>query len=113
ADQHPGLADGLTKLPEGIAVEGMEAFAPRRADRMELLLDTVPAAGMVLAGPPEQIRARAAELVKTSDEFLRASWVNAAAGGQAPIDLGESAFRPITAVREAAGGLGLPRWTIP
>ncbi|HEY1918045.1 MAG TPA: transcription-repair coupling factor [Streptosporangiaceae bacterium] len=112
ADEHPGLADVLTKLAEGIAVEGMEAFAPVLADRMELLLDHVPAAGMVLACDPERIRTRAAELVKTSDEFLQASWVNAAAGGQSPIDLGESAFRPITAVREAAGELGVPWWTI-
>ena len=43
ADTHPALADVLGKLAEGIAVEGMEAFAPVLADRMELLLDYVPA----------------------------------------------------------------------
>ncbi|HLN69367.1 MAG TPA: transcription-repair coupling factor, partial [Streptosporangiaceae bacterium] len=42
ADTHPALADILGKLAEGIAVEGMEAFAPVLADRMELLLDYVP-----------------------------------------------------------------------
>src|SRR5580693_3944483 len=35
---HPGLSDVLGKLADGIAVEGMEAFAPVLAERMELLL---------------------------------------------------------------------------
>jgi transcription-repair coupling factor (superfamily II helicase) len=109
---HPGLSDVLGKLADGIAVEGMEAFAPVLAERMELLLDHVPASGCVLACDPERIRTRAGELVRTSEEFLQASWVNAAAGGQAPIDLGESAFRPITEVRASANRLGLPWWTL-
>ena len=88
AEEHPGLAEVLGKLAEGVAVEGMEAFAPALAERMELLLDHVPAGGRVLACDPERIRTRAAELVRTSQEFLDASWVNAAAGGRAPIDLG-------------------------
>jgi transcription-repair coupling factor (superfamily II helicase) len=112
AIQHPGLSDILGKLADGITVEGMEAFAPVLAERMELLLDYVPAGGCVLACDPERIRARAAELVRTSQEFLEASWVNAAAGGEAPIDLGAAAFRPITEVRSAAGVAELPWWTI-
>ena len=112
ADAHPGLSDVLGKLADGITVEGMEAFAPVLAERMELLLDYVPAGGCVLACDPERIRARAAELVSTSQEFLEASWVNAAAGGEVPIDLGAAAFRPITEVRRAAGAAGLTWWTI-
>ncbi len=109
---YPGLSDILGKLADGITVEGMEAFAPVLAERMELLLDYVPAGGLVLACDPERIRARAAELVRTSQEFLDASWVNAAAGGEVPIDLGAAAFRPITEVRSAAGAAALPWWTI-
>ena len=112
ADAHPALADILGKLAEGIPVEGMEAFAPVLADRMELLLDYVPAGGIVLACDPERIRARADDLVRTSQEFLEASWVSAAAGGEAPIDLGSSAFQPIARIRAAAAALGLPWWTI-
>ena len=82
ADTHPALADTLGKLAEGITVEGMEAFAPVLADRMELLLDYVPAGGIVLACDPERVRARADELVRTSQEFLEASWVNAAMRGR-------------------------------
>jgi transcription-repair coupling factor (superfamily II helicase) len=112
ADTHPALGDTLGKLAEGIAVEGMEAFAPVLADRMELLVDYVPAGGIVLACDPERVRARAEDLARTSQEFLEASWVNAAAGGEAPIDLGAAAFQPIERVRAAAAALGLPWWTI-
>ena len=45
AAEHPGLADVLGKLADGITVEGMEAFAPVLAERMDLLLDYVPAGG--------------------------------------------------------------------
>ena len=112
ADTHPALADVLGKLAEGIAVEGMEAFAPVLAERMELLVDYLPAGGLVLACDPERVRARAEELVRTSQEFLEASWVNAAAGGEAPVDLGPAAFQPIERVHAAAAALGLPWWTI-
>ena len=116
AHEWPGLSEVLSKLAEGITVEGMEAFAPVLADRMDLLLDYVPPGGLVLACDPERIRARAAELVSTSQEFLEASWVNAAAGGDVPIDLGHelggAAFRPITEVRTAAQAAGLPWWTV-
>jgi transcription-repair coupling factor (superfamily II helicase) len=112
AGRHPGLSDVLGKIADGIAVEGMEAFAPVLADRMELLLDYVPDGGLVLACDPERIRARAAELVSTSQEFLEASWVNAAAGGEVPIDLGAAAFRSITEVREVAESARLPWWTV-
>jgi transcription-repair coupling factor (superfamily II helicase) len=112
AAAHPGLSDILGKLADGITTEGMEAFAPVLAERMELLLDYVPAGGCVLACDPERIRARAADLVATSQEFLAASWVSAAVGGQAPIDLGAAAFRPIAEIRAAASDLDLPWWTI-
>jgi len=112
AHEWPGLSDVLGKIADGITVEGMEAFAPVLAERMELLLDYVPPGGCVLACDPERIRARAAELVSTSQEFLEASWVNAAAGGEVPIDLGAAAFRPITEVRGVAEAAGLPWWTV-
>ncbi len=112
AEEYPGLAEILAKLADGITVEGMEAFAPVLADRMELLLDHVPPGGLVLACDPERIRARADDLVRTSQEFLDASWVNAAGGGQAPIDLGAAAFQPLPGVRAAARHLGIGWWTV-
>ena len=112
AEEYPGLAEILGKLADGITVEGMEAFAPVLAGRMELLLDHVPPGGVVLACDPERIRARADDLVRTSQEFLDASWVNAAGGGQAPIDLGAAAFQPLPEVRAAAQHLGIGWWTV-
>jgi transcription-repair coupling factor (superfamily II helicase) len=112
ADAHPALVDILGKLAEGITVEGMEAFAPVLADRMELLVDYVPRGGIVLACDPERVRARAEELLRTSQEFLEASWVSAAVGGDVPIDLGSAAFQPIAVIRAAAAAAGLPWWTI-
>ena len=112
AEDHPGLAEILGNLADGIAVEGMEAFAPVLAERMDLLLDHMPPGGLVLACDPERIWARADDLVRTSQEFLDASWVNAAAGGQAPIDLGAAAFQPLPEVRAAARRLGIAWWTV-
>jgi transcription-repair coupling factor (superfamily II helicase) len=108
----PGLGEVLSKLADGITVEGMEALAPTLCEKMELLLDYVPAGGIVAACDPERIRARAADLVSTSQEFLDASWVNAAAGGVVPIDLGGAAFQPIADVRKSATDLDIPWWTI-
>jgi transcription-repair coupling factor (superfamily II helicase) len=112
AAEYPGLGDVLGKLADGITVEGMEAFAPMLADRMELLLDSLPKGAVVVSCDPERIRTRAADLVRTSQEFLEASWVNAAVGGQVPIDLGGAAFRPVTDVRRSATDLGIKWWSI-
>jgi transcription-repair coupling factor (superfamily II helicase) len=112
AGEHPALAEVLDQIADGAAVEGMEAFAPVLADRMELLLDVLPEGSSVVVCDPERIRTRAAELVSTGQEFLEASWVNAAAGGEAPIDLGGAAYRSLEEVRDHASGLGLPWRTI-
>ncbi|HEX4292056.1 MAG TPA: hypothetical protein VH021_24230, partial [Trebonia sp.] len=112
AAKHPGLSEILGKIADGITVEGMEAFSSVLADRMDLLLDHLPLGGVVLACDPERIRTRAIELVATSQEFLEASWASAASGGEAPVDLGGSAFQPIEKIREAAVELGVAWWTL-
>jgi transcription-repair coupling factor (superfamily II helicase) len=111
AAQHPSLVDILDRLADGDAVEGMEAFSPVLADHMELLLDLLPKGSHVFVCDPERIRTRSAELVATSQEFLEASWVTAAAGGEAPIDLGAAAYKSLEEVRERAGELSIPWWT--
>src|ERR1700729_2522725 len=112
ADQHPAVSDILGKIADGITVEGMEAFASVLADQMELLVDLLPLGGVLVACDPERIRTRAMELVSTSQEFLEASWASAAGGGEAPIDLGGSAFQPIGTIREHTAELGIPWWTL-
>ena len=61
---------------------------------------------------PEKVRTRAHDLVRTSQEFLEASWQTAATGGVAPVDLGAAAYRSLTDVREHAGAIGLPWWSL-
>ncbi|MEU1724118.1 transcription-repair coupling factor [Actinomadura sp. ATCC 39365] len=112
AQEHPALAEVLDQLSDGIPVEGMEAFAPVLAGEMDLLLDHLPVRSAVFVCDPERIRGRAEELVRTSQEFLEASWINAAAGGEAPIDLGAAAFRTLEDIRGHADALGQPWWTM-
>ncbi|MET8864215.1 transcription-repair coupling factor [Nonomuraea sp. NPDC004580] len=112
AEEHPALAEVLDQLADGTPVEGMEAFAPVLAGEMDLLLDHLPVRSAVFVCDPERIRGRAEELVRTSQEFLEASWINAAAGGEAPIDLGAAAFRSLEEIREHADALGQPWWTM-
>ncbi|MEU8000114.1 transcription-repair coupling factor [Catellatospora sp. NPDC049111] len=114
AADHPALEEMLTKLAEGIPVEGMESLSPalhHGRDSMQLLLDCVPGDTLVLLADPERIRTRAHDLVRTSEEFLEASWAAAAVGGKAPIDLGAAAFKTLAEVRGHAAALDLPWWT--
>ncbi|MFW3170528.1 transcription-repair coupling factor [Geodermatophilus sp. CPCC 206100] len=112
AVEHPGLLEILGKLAEGIAVEGMESLTPALVEGdLQLLTDLVPAGTHVLVCDPERVRSRAADLVRTAEEFLAASWATAAEAGEAPLDLGGTSYRDLADVETAARGRGLPWWT--
>ncbi|RBM10645.1 transcription-repair coupling factor [Prauserella sp. PE36] len=111
ADAH--LAEMLTKLADGIPCEGMEALIPVLCEgELELLTDAMPEGAHVVLTDPEKIRARAGDLVRTGQEFLEASWMSAAGGGAAPIDLGASAYRSLSEVRTHAADTGRKWWTL-
>ena len=116
AEELPGVADMLLKVAEGIAVEGMESLGPALVDGMESILDVLPDGSGVVLLDPERVRARAHDLVSTSEEFLQASWANAAAGNAVPIDLegvlGTASHWTLAEAREHALDLGLPWWTV-
>ncbi|MQA06068.1 MAG: transcription-repair coupling factor [Streptosporangiales bacterium] len=112
AAEHPELAEMLEPLAEGVAVEGMEALAPALVGDLVLLLDELPAGTHVVLCDPERVRTRAHDLVRTSEEFLQASWAAAAGGGKAPVDLGSASLRSIAEVREHALALGIPWWSV-
>ncbi|MCP2168764.1 transcription-repair coupling factor [Goodfellowiella coeruleoviolacea] len=116
APQHQAdaqLAEMLDKLAGGVPCEGMEALIPALCeDELQLLTDALPAGAHVLLAEPEKIQARAADLVRTGQEFLEASWMAAAGGGNAPIDLGASAYRDLAEVAEAAQAGDHPWWTL-
>ncbi len=115
------LVEMLDKLSAGIPVEGMEALLPLlQPGELQLLTEVLPRQTHVLLCDPEKIRTRATDLVRTGQEFLEASWTAASLGGAAPIDtsvlggsdLGASAYRSLTQVRENAEAQGRPWWTI-
>ncbi|WP_404391936.1 transcription-repair coupling factor [Humibacillus xanthopallidus] len=116
ADQLPGVSEMLAKVAEGIAVEGMESLAPALVEGMESVLDVLPASTVVLLADPERIRRRAHDLVATSDEFLEASWANAAAGNQVPVDLqsllGGASYWTLAQVRAHATAHDRSWWTL-
>ncbi|GAA4612474.1 transcription-repair coupling factor [Saccharopolyspora hordei] len=116
AEQHQTdshLAEMLGTIAGGAPVEGMEALIPALCEgEMQLLTDLLPAGTHVVLADPEKIHARAADLVRTGQEFLEASWMVAADGGQAPIDLGASAYRSLAEVAEHTVSLGLPWWPL-
>ena len=110
--QHPELGELLEPISLGNPVEGMEALAPVLVDELRLVLAEFPADTSVLVVDPEKVRARAADLVATSEEFLAASWAAAAGGGKAPVDLGSASLRSLEEVREFAAELGMPWWSL-
>jgi transcription-repair coupling factor (superfamily II helicase) len=112
AGRLPGLAEVLERIADGQPVEGMESLAPALVDGMSLLVDELPAGAHVIVCEPERVRSRAADLLRTSREFLDASWATAASGGAAPVDLGAAAYRSLGEVREHALAAGVPWWTI-
>jgi transcription-repair coupling factor (superfamily II helicase) len=107
------LAEMLTKLAEGIPSEGMEALIPALLPgEMQLLTDVAPAGTHVVVTDPEKVRARAHDLVRTGQEFLEASWMAAAGGGTAPIDLGASSYWSLADVATHARDTDRPWWTL-
>jgi transcription-repair coupling factor (superfamily II helicase) len=115
----PGpVAQLLEKVSAGIPAEGMESLIPVLAgEELSLLTDAMPPGSHVLLADPERIRTRAADLVRTGQEFLEASWMVAAGGGAAPVDvaaldLSASAYRSLAEVAEHARASGLSWWTL-
>jgi transcription-repair coupling factor (superfamily II helicase) len=114
------VGDMLAKLASGIPVDGMEALLPvlRPGDHV-LLTDQLAEGTPVLLCDPEKVRTRAADLIKTGQEFLEAAWSTAALGSGedsiAPIDLtslGASGFLDLDDVHAAAVAAGHPWWTL-
>ncbi|WP_177238752.1 transcription-repair coupling factor [Pseudonocardia ammonioxydans] len=107
------LRELLEKLAEGIPDEGMESLIPALVGaEMQVLTDLLPAGSRVLVADPQRIRTRCADLVRTGQEFLEASWLATGAGGEAPIDVSGSAYRGLTTTLEHATGSGRPVVTL-
>ena len=108
----PELSELLDPISRGEAVEGMESLAPVLVDELTLVLHELPDGAHIVLCDPERVRTRAVDLVRTSAEFLEASWAAAAGGGKAPVDLGSASLRDLADVQAEAAALGLPWWGI-
>ena len=118
------IVEMLTKLAEGMPVDGMEALIPALitstgspSEAMQLLTQVLPDGSRVLVLDPEKVRTRAADLERTGAEFLDASWNAAAIGADGPVkidgvDLQASAYRPVSEVQEATVDAGRAWWTV-
>jgi transcription-repair coupling factor (superfamily II helicase) len=114
------VGDMLAKLASGIPVDGMEALMPvLGAAELTPLTSHLPAGTPLLVCDPEKVRTRAADLIKTGQDFLEAAWSTAALGSGedsiAPIDLtslGASGFLDLDDVHAAAVAAGHPWWTL-
>jgi len=91
-DEYLAAAEMLEKISEGIAFEGMESLIPLLIDETETLLSRMPANTQILFIDEQRIRSRAADLLATNEEFLNASWSNAALGGIAPLHDGAGTY---------------------
>ncbi|RPF19967.1 transcription-repair coupling factor [Myceligenerans xiligouense] len=114
----PGAAEMLEKLADGSPAEGMESLAPLLVDHMVPVLDLVPDDALLLLNESERVRRRAHDLVATTQEFLEAAWVGAAAGGSVPLsgeggaDLSAASFATLAEARAVAARRGLGWWTL-
>src|SRR3954452_6888787 len=90
----------------------MEALAPVLVDDLALVLHELPPGAHVVVCDPERVRTRAADLVRTSQEFLDASWAVATGGGKAPVDLAAASLQGLDEVQAAARAIGVPWWGI-
>jgi len=112
-ENNPPLRELLEHLSQGIPAEGMESLIPALVGaELQLLTDLLPSGALVLVADPERVRTRSADLVRTGQEFLEASWFAAGMGGGAPIDVGASAYRDLVDVLEHATATGRPVVTL-
>ncbi|MDN5899640.1 MAG: DEAD/DEAH box helicase, partial [Brachybacterium sp.] len=112
AEELPGVRDLLLRIADGIAADGMESLSPVLVGEMEQVADALPSGARFLVLDPEKARARADELVATTEEFLAAAWSSAAAGGGLPIDVGAASFVPLSEAKGHAREGGRPWFSL-
>jgi transcription-repair coupling factor (superfamily II helicase) len=77
---YPELLEMTNKIAEGIYVTGMESLIGALHPEMSQFLDFLDDQYEVMLLEEERIKNRTLDLIKTSEEFLEASWSNAALG---------------------------------
>ncbi len=91
-DSLPAAAQLLEKISEGMSFEGMESLIPLLIDETETIISRMPPNTQVIFIDEERIKSRASDLLATNEEFLNASWSNAAHGAVTPIHDGSGTY---------------------
>jgi transcription-repair coupling factor (superfamily II helicase) len=91
-EKFPAAKEVLDRIAQGIVTEGMESLIPLLIDdQLSILERTLPNTEVIFLDQ-ERIRSRSADLLATNQEFLAASWSNAAVGGVTPLHDGDGTF---------------------
>ena len=112
AERAPGIAQMCANLAEGVAVEGMESLAPLLSGHMATLVELLPSGTQIIVSEPERVKARAADVMRTAEEFLQAGWHSAAVGADVPIEVDAATYRTVDEVLATAMGRGDRWWEV-
>lgn len=101
--EFPALEGMLSKIAEGIPVEGMESLAPALVDGLVPITSYLPEDAAIAVLAPERVVGRAMDLRETNREFLEAAWLAATAGADAPIDLSGGDYMSLPQLQQTRG----------
>nr|WP_244431701.1 transcription-repair coupling factor [Segniliparus rugosus] len=106
------IAEALAKLAEGVVAPGAEALRDvLAADALSSVVALLGPGTQLLLGDIERVIARAADLIRTDEEFRAAAW-QVASEDSVPIDGDGSAYRDVASLREDARAAGCAVWEV-
>ncbi len=108
ASELPRAKEMCDRISEGIVTEGMESLIPFLVDEQENILQRGLPGTQVIFLDQERIRSRSADLLSTNEEFLAASWSNAANGALSPLTDGHGTYMSWDEVSDQITDLGIP-----
>ena len=106
--KYPAAKEICERLSEGIITEGMESLIPLLVDDQQSILERALPNTEVIFIEQERIRSRSADLLATNEEFLAASWSNAAFGGAAPLYDGQETYLTWDEIQQQLSDLSIP-----
>lgn len=106
--KYPAAKEICERLAEGIVTEGMESLIPLLVDDQQSILERALPDTEVIFIEQERIRSRSADLLATNEEFLAASWSNAAFGGEAPLYDGQETYMTWDEIQQQLSDLNIP-----
>ncbi|MFM2234291.1 MAG: transcription-repair coupling factor, partial [Actinomycetota bacterium] len=87
-----------------------EEFEP--VGKLQMFTDLFPKNSVVLVSDAEKVKSRAAEVLKTSEEFLNAAWMSASLGGNIPQEVALGGFKDLVDVEKNALKNDLKWWQV-